>query len=100
MFYAHFSASRKILLLILFIVALGTDALAGPAPNSDAIYQQLRNISLSGESVSVNNLVLKREGGTFRLRSGTFCFVSPVQGRVTGAVFIGDGTLVIDPPLP
>jgi hypothetical protein len=71
----------------------------GSAPNSDATYQQLRSISLSGEAVAVNNLTLKRDAGTFRLRSGTVCFLTPVQGKVTGAVFVGDGSLVIDPPL-
>src|SRR5258705_208645 len=32
---------------------------AGPAPNSDFTYQQLRNLGLSGEAVSVNDLMLK-----------------------------------------
>src|SRR5215469_3333565 len=57
-------------------------------PNSDPTYQQLRNITLSGESIGVSNLTLKRDAGTFHLRSGTMCFVNPVQGKVTGAVFV------------
>jgi hypothetical protein len=68
-------------------------------PNSDPSYQQLRNLTLSGEAVSVNNMVLKRDAGKFILHSGTVCFVSPVQGKVTGAVFNGDGNFVLDPPL-
>ena len=68
-------------------------------PNSDPTYQQLRNITLSGEAVSVNALTLHRDAGTFHLRAGTVCFVTPVQGKVTGAVFTGDGNLVIDPPI-
>jgi hypothetical protein len=68
------------------------------APNSDPTYQQLRNLGLGGEAVAVNNLDLKREVATFHLRSGTVCFVSPVQGKVTGAVFVGDGNMVITPP--
>jgi hypothetical protein len=70
-----------------------------PGPNSDPTYQQLRNITLSGEAIGVSNLTLKRDAGTFHLRSGTVCFLAPVQGKVTGAVFVGDGTLVLDPPL-
>ena len=69
-----------------------------PAPNSDPTYQALRNLTLSGESVSVNNLELKRDAGTFHLRSGSICFVAPVAGKVTGAVFVGDGNFVLDPP--
>ncbi|MGB9203649.1 MAG: M1 family aminopeptidase [Terriglobales bacterium] len=68
-------------------------------PNSDPTYQQLRNLTLGGEAVSVSNLDLKRDAGTFHLHSGTVCFVTPVQGKVTGAVFTGDGNFVLDPPL-
>jgi hypothetical protein len=70
-----------------------------PAPNSDPTYQQLRNLTLGGEAVSVNNFELQREAGRFHLRSGTVCFVTPVNGKVTGAVFTGDGSFVLDPPL-
>ena len=69
-----------------------------PAPNSDPTYQALRNIALSGEAVSVNNVELKRDAGTFHLRSGNVCFVSAVNGRVTGAVFQGDGNFILTPP--
>jgi hypothetical protein len=60
-------------------------------PNSDPTYQSLRNLTLSGESVSVSNVKLTREAGTFHLRAGSVCFVSAVNGKVTGAVFTGDG---------
>lgn len=70
---------------------------AAPGPNSDPTYQALRNITLSGEAVSVNNFELKRDAGTFHLRSGTVCFVAPVNSKVTGAVFTGDGNFVLDP---
>lgn len=69
-----------------------------PGPNSDPIYQQLRNIALGSEAITVSNIELKRDGATLHLHSGTVCFVTPVQGRVTGAVFVGDGNMVLDPP--
>jgi Peptidase family M1 domain len=68
-----------------------------PGPNSDPVYQQLRNLGLSGDAVSVSDLTLKRDAATFHLRSGILCFVAPVNGKVTGAVFNGDGNLVLDP---
>jgi Peptidase family M1 domain len=73
---------------------------ATPIPNSNFEYQQLRNIGLSSEAVAVKDLTLKRDAATFHLHSGTVCFVAPVQGKVTGAVFVGDGNLILDPPLP
>src|SRR6185369_13059696 len=74
---------------------------SGPAKaaNADPIYQQLRNIGLSGESASVNNLVLKRDAGEFTFASGVFQFLAPVNGKVTGAVFVGNGTFSMVPPL-
>jgi hypothetical protein len=83
----------------LFLAAPVADSQnAAPGPNSDPTYQALRSLTLSGEAVSVNNLELKRDAGTFHLHSGTLCFVSPVAGRVTGAVFVGDGNFVLEPP--
>jgi len=69
-----------------------------PDPNSDSTYQQLRSISLGGEATAVSNLALHRDAGTLVLHSGTVCFVAPVAGRVTGAVFVGDGNFGLDPP--
>ncbi|MFZ0139225.1 MAG: M1 family aminopeptidase [Candidatus Sulfotelmatobacter sp.] len=83
-------------LLLLVFPALAQNP--APGPNSDPTYQALRNLTLGGEAVSVANLDLKRDAGTFHLHSGTICFVAPVQGKVTGAVFVGDGNFVITPP--
>jgi hypothetical protein len=69
-------------------------------PNSDPFYQQLRNIGLGSEAISVSNFDLKRDAATFHLTSGTVCFVTPVNGKVTGAVFVGDGSLSLTPPTP
>ena len=66
--------------------------------NSDPIYMALRSLSLGTEAVTLSNYDLKRDAGTFRFRSGTVCFVTAVNGKVTGAVFAGDGIFVLDPP--
>ena len=94
--------ARRIFFATTFLLAwvlpsYGDNPPAGP--NSDPTYQQLRSLTLGGEAVSVSNVTLKRDAGTFHFRSGTVCFVAPVQGKVTGAVFTGDGNFVLDPPL-
>jgi peptidase M1-like protein len=71
---------------------------AQSGPNSDPNYVALRNLTLGSEAVSVTNFDLKRDAGTFRLHSGTVCFVPPVNGKVTGAVFAGDGIFLLVPP--
>jgi hypothetical protein len=80
------------------LLAFAVEPVAAPAPNTYPTYQELRNVGPSGEAVSVSNLTLHRDAARFHLRSGTVCFVTPVQGKVTGAVFVGDGNLIIDPP--
>jgi hypothetical protein len=71
--------------------------------NSDPVYQELRQqgkgtTDLTGPFATVSNVVLKREGATFTLRSGELYFLAPVQGRYTAAVFIGDGEFNLVPP--
>ncbi|HKD01392.1 MAG TPA: M1 family aminopeptidase, partial [Terriglobales bacterium] len=48
----------------------------------------------------MSNLTFRRDAATFHLHSGMVCFLAPVNGKVTGAVFVGDGNMVLDPPLP
>jgi hypothetical protein len=49
--------------------------------------------------VTLKDFELKRDAATFHLHSGTVCFVPPVNGKVTGAVFVGEGNMVLDPPI-
>lgn len=94
-----YRVSLPCLVLLVACLSLSAAENAPPAPASDPSYQQLRNVNLSGESVSVTNLTLKRDIATFHLRSGTVCFVGPVNGKVTGAVFSGDGNFVLESPI-
>ncbi len=92
--------SAIVILLCTCLLGIYASAQAPPVgPNSDPTYQQLRNIGLGSEAISVSNVSLRRDAANFQFRSGTICFLAPVQGKVTGAVFIGDGKLIIDPPL-
>jgi len=71
--------------------------------NTDPVYQQLRQIGkteseFNGPFATVNNLILKRDANVFTLRSGEIYFAPPIEGRVTAAVFIGDGEMTLVPP--
>lgn len=81
----------------MFTVGVST-ACAQTGANSDPTYLALRNITLGSEAVSVSNFDLKRDAARFRLNSGTICFVAPVNGKVTGAVFVGEGIFALTPP--
>lgn len=84
----------------LFVLMAISASVGDQLPNADATYQQLRNLNLGSEAVSVSDLTLKRDAATFQLNSGTVCFLPAVQGKVTGAVFVGEGRLLLTPPLP
>jgi hypothetical protein len=92
------SAFTAFILAAVFFSAGAPVAGAQSGPNSDPNYVALRNITLGSEAVSVTNFDLKRDAGVFRLNSGTVCFVPPVNGKVTGAVFVGDGSFLLNPP--
>lgn len=72
---------------------------AGKLPNSHPAYAQMKPLALSGETLGVNNLVLKRDIGTFTFNSGTFAFFAPVNGKPTGALFTGTGKFRLEPTL-
>jgi hypothetical protein len=88
------------LAVVCLLAVASSSQTAAVGPNSDPVYQQLRNVGLGSESVTVKDFELKRDGVRFHFHTGSFCFVAPVQGKVTGAVFVGDGNMVLDPPIP
>src|SRR6188508_1302397 len=70
----------------------------------DPVYKDLRGAStsadaFSGEYATVNNLVLKKDAGTFTLQSGAIYFLKPVTGKTTSGVFIGSGEFTLTPPV-
>ena len=85
--------------LVLIVLAIFSYALhAQKAPNANAVYQQLRTLLPAGEVIAVNNLSLTRDAAVFTFKSGSFAFYPAVNGKVTGAVFRGEGHLHITPP--
>jgi hypothetical protein len=65
----------------------------GPArpANADGAYRALRSDLPSGDGVQVKDFTLARQGGVFHLIQGSVYFYGPVNGRITGAVFLGSG---------
>ena len=75
----------------------------GQKGNQDPVYQSLRQLGrgdqdFAGNYAVVNNLKLKRDAANFTLKSGELYFITPVESRVTAAVFIGDGEMSLTPP--
>jgi Peptidase family M1 domain/Carboxypeptidase regulatory-like domain len=64
--------------------------------NSDPIYRQLREIGL-GNAFTVENFKLQEDVGTFEFHKGTLTFLNPVNGFMTGAIFVGEGHFNLKP---
>lgn len=105
-----------VLILCLFSIVRAQTPTPSPTPNvvgevvvttkyanSNPLYQKIRQNfaekKLSGECATVNNLVLQKDLATFSLASGEVYFLAPVEGRMTGAVFIGQGEFSLTPPV-
>ena len=69
---------------------------ARPA-NADGVYLALRSALPAGDGVQVKDFTLNRQGGTFHFAQGNFFFYAPVNGKVTGAVFVGSGHFDLAP---
>jgi len=64
--------------------------------DSDPVYRQLRQIGL-GQTFRFDNFALTWDTATFQFQKGTLTFLSPVNGVVTGAIFIGEGHFNLKP---
>jgi len=97
------SRALRLTALLLFVVVPGrklqAQAIESPAyANSDATYQQLRNIGY-GPTYRCDNFTLPADAGTFIFKSGTITFLAPINNFQTGAIFVGQGHFVLKPML-
>ena len=70
----------------------------------DPIYKNLRGLSstpdaFGGDYATVTDLVLQKDAGRFTLKSGEIYFIKTLEGKTTGAVFIGSGEFALTPPV-
>jgi hypothetical protein len=91
---------RRLFLCALFATTLLTASNSFAQENSSnaekEFYLRIKSFALGG-SAPVNGLVLNRDRAQM-VFTGTFYFAAPVDGRVTGAVFVGEGRFSAQPP--
>jgi len=91
--------TRAVFASVCFAFVAAPSSLPAQHPgNSNPFYQQLRGLLPGGETIQVKNFDLRRDAAVFTLRQGSITFYGEVNGKVTGAVFRGDGHLHITPP--
>src|SRR5215472_11755168 len=89
---------RSLCLCAVLVGATAPWVCAQQAPNRNAVYQQLRALLPADDTISVNNLELRRDAATFTFTRGDIALYPEVNGKVTGAVFRGAGHVHITPP--
>jgi hypothetical protein len=75
---------------VLCLVSLCSVAASGQSGRT--LYNQIKEFTLNGGKADVNALVFKRDRVEVSF-TGTFYFSAPIDGKVTGAVFIGHGSV-------
>jgi len=85
---------------ISLLIALLGAGIQIPAPSeADDVLLQLSKIRLDKKQIHViRDVTLGRDAASITLNRGVIAFLEPVNGRVTGAVFLGSGEVVAIPP--
>lgn len=86
-----------VLLTSVIFTCVSRSAQASESADLVAAYKALSAFTLNGGDAKVSNLTLKRDRAEMTF-SGTFYFPRPVLGKVTGAVFVGEGKFRAEPP--
>ncbi|MDH4222110.1 MAG: M1 family aminopeptidase [candidate division Zixibacteria bacterium] len=77
-------------------ISQDTSALSGTEISE--VYNQLKALELDPAKIArVENLVLKKNVATFHLKKGEIYLAKPVSGKITGAVFVGEGFFEFSP---
>src|SRR4026209_683921 len=82
----------------LMIAALAAFASVEAPAEADAMLAQLSKIRLDKKQIySVRDITLTRDVLSFSLNRGAVVFAEAVDGKVTGAVFVGNGDILAIP---
>ncbi|MGA9528579.1 MAG: M1 family aminopeptidase [Terriglobales bacterium] len=94
-------ASWLLILWLLVPVAFAQSAKLGldcPPTTSD-LYARIRSVGLDPARVyHLREASIERPGFDLTFEDGTIAFTEDICGRVTGAFFVGDGEILVQPP--
>jgi hypothetical protein len=92
----------KVLLSIFALALAGVQAAgqaAAPSTGGVALYRELLNPSLDAKDVyTIREVSILREDLHISISDGTIALIRDVNGHATGAVFDGDGEVLLLPP--
>jgi len=74
------------------------DLANAPSEELLKVYAKLRSLQSSDQGAVAENVVWKRDAGTFAFKDGRLSVAVPVEGKVLAAAFVGEGTFELNPP--
>ena len=83
--------------VVLALAAMTVMAQDPQALKEKDLYTQLKAFQLTGGVMELKGVVLKRVR-TQMILDGTVYLTQPIDGKITGAVFIGEGKFIAEPP--
>jgi Peptidase family M1 domain len=83
--------------IIFSLVLVSLTFATAQTPDGKTLYNELKAFSLTGGTAEVSGLTIQRDRVAITF-TGTFYFAAPVGGKVTGAVFVGQGNLRSEVP--
>ena len=92
-----FPIKSAALICCLLFIGPTVSAQDSSASKEKQIYDQLKRFSLTGGAVDVKGLAFKRDRVQLTL-DGVVYLSEPVEGMITGAVFVGEGKFVAETP--
>jgi len=88
--------------IVMWMPAIGQVDANNNTPESldyEAIYNAVMALQPDpAQGADVRNLSLNRDVARFDLHEGEIYLLTPIYGRIVGAVFLGKGTAYVDPP--
>lgn len=92
----HFGNASRLAVVLFAACSFGQTTPQGPAAK---LYSDLSNVGLDQKQVyNVRGAALDREDMHIAIDDGAIAFTESVNGRITGALFEGEGTVLIVPP--
>jgi hypothetical protein len=86
---------------VAILLVLAAACCRAAMPTGAEVLGALRKARLDAKNVyRVREATISKEDLRVYLEEGTLVFVEPVQGRVIGAIFVGEGEVLLRPPDP
>jgi hypothetical protein len=93
----HLKLKQAVLPLVFLCSAIPASAQQSSVDPAKELYEQVKAFTLTGGAIAAKSLTLTHDRAKMTF-DGTFYFTAPLNGRVTGAVFIGDGKFTAEIP--